>query len=111
MKPAWQVALLFPEEGAWSQEDYLALDSNRFVEFSNGSIEVLPVPTTSHQMLVHYLCGLLSAYALRRGLGTALPGPLRVGYGATSSANPTWCFSWLNMRQKWEKSSGSALTW
>jgi Uma2 family endonuclease len=71
-EPAWDVALLFPDQGAWSEGEYLALDSNRLVEFSSGRIEVLPLPTTSHQLIVFYLCRLLDSYATARKLGMAL---------------------------------------
>jgi len=74
----WDVAYLFPAQGQWSEEEYLALGGNRLVEFSEGVLEVLPVPTTSHQMLVAYLYGLLLAFATTRGLGTTLFAPLRV---------------------------------
>lgn len=76
--PAWEVAYLFPPQGAWSEEEYLALQGNRLVEFSGGVIEVLPMPTTSHQLLVAHLYGLLLAFATQHDLGTVLFAPLRV---------------------------------
>jgi Uma2 family endonuclease len=48
------------------------------VEFSNGFLEVLPMPTTSHQLLVFYLSGLVLAFTTSRDLGTVLVAPLRV---------------------------------
>jgi Uma2 family endonuclease len=71
-EPAWDVAQLFPPQGSWSEEEYLALDGNRIVEFSDGYIEVPPMPTTSHQMMVAFLYGLLLSFVTRRKLGTAL---------------------------------------
>ena len=78
LNPPGMIALLFPEQGAWSEEEYLALDSNRLVEFSGGSIEVLPMPTTSHQLMVTYLYRLLEAFVTANMLGTPLVAPLRV---------------------------------
>jgi Uma2 family endonuclease len=72
------VAHLFPAQGAWSEEEYLALDSNRMVELSHGKLEVLPMPTTSHQLLVAYLYGVVLAHVTSRDLGTVLFAPLRV---------------------------------
>ena len=40
-EPAWDVALLFPTQGNWTEDDYLELDTNRLVEFSHGFVEVL----------------------------------------------------------------------
>ena len=76
--PTWEIAHLFPAQGAWSEEEYLALPGNRLVEFSNGYLEVLPMPTTSHQALVAYLYGLLLAFVSRRDLGKVFFAPLRV---------------------------------
>ena len=88
-EPAWDVALLFPPEGQWSEEEYLALDVNRIVEFSHGCLEVPPVPTTSHQFLVVWLCGLLQQFAAGGELGTVLVAPLRVRLCAASSESRT----------------------
>src|SRR5260370_36311425 len=77
-QPAWEVALLFPEQGNWDEDDYFALPDNQLVELSDGRIEVLPMPTTTHQCIVSYLLRLLHAYISEKGLGLALPAPLRV---------------------------------
>jgi Uma2 family endonuclease len=77
-QPTWEVAYLFPAQGDWSEEEYLALPGNRLLEFSDGVLEVLPVPTTSHQLLVAYLYGVLLGFATAHDLGTVLFAPLRV---------------------------------
>lgn len=76
--PAWQVALLFPDQGAWSEEDYLALDCGRLVEFEDGCIEVLPMPTLLHQLMVDFLHAALKAFVVERGLGMAFFAPVPV---------------------------------
>ena len=91
-EPAWEVAYLFPTQGNWSEEEYLALDGNYLVEFSNGSIEVLPMPTTSHQLMAICLHGLLHAFVSRRGLGTALVAPLKVRLWSSKSREPDVLF-------------------
>ena len=79
-EPAWDLALLYPMQGAWTDLDYLALTnaSNRLIEFSEGSVEVLPMPTTAHQRIVLYLLAQLNAFILPGKLGEALCAPLRV---------------------------------
>jgi Uma2 family endonuclease len=77
-EPTWEIAYLFPNQGNWSEEDYLALNGNSLVEFSDGFLEVLPMPTTSHQLLVLHLYGLLLAFTSAGGLGTVVVAPLRV---------------------------------
>lgn len=77
-EPAWEIARLFPYQGAWDEEDYLALDTNHLVEFCDGFIEVLPMPKTSHQLISKFLFALLCQFVEPRGLGMALYSPLRV---------------------------------
>ena len=77
-EPTWAIAEMFPYQGTWSEEEYLALNGNRLVEFSHGHVEVLAMPTTSHQSLVEYLHELLKAFARPRRLGRAMFAPLRV---------------------------------
>jgi hypothetical protein len=50
--PTWEIAHLFPNQGTWTVDDYLALNTNHLVEFSDGLIEILPMPTEQHQLLV-----------------------------------------------------------
>jgi Uma2 family endonuclease len=71
-EPAWDVATLFPGQGYWSEEEYLDLPTNRLVEFTRGHVEVLPMPTTSHQIIVALLFRLLETFVERRKLGTVL---------------------------------------
>lgn len=76
--PAWDIARLYPDQGAWDEADYLSLHTNHLVEFSDGRVEVLQMPTTSHQLIVAYLYNVLLAFATAGGLGTVLFAPLRV---------------------------------
>ena len=79
-EPAWEVALLFPAQGEWSEDDYLWLtDHTRYlVEFTDGHIEVLPMPTDAHQRIVLFLYRALYAFVAARGLGIVLVAPLRL---------------------------------
>jgi len=74
----WEIARLFPAQGHWSEEEYLALDTNHLIELSNGQLEVLPMPTQSHQLLVIALFELLRGFVRSRQLGTVLLAPMRV---------------------------------
>jgi Uma2 family endonuclease len=77
-EPAWDIARLFPEQGFWSEQEYLELNGNRLVEFSHGRIEVLTMPTKSHQLIVAFLHAALAAFATAHDLGQALFAPYRV---------------------------------
>jgi hypothetical protein len=45
------VLALLPQQGQWSQDMYLWLSeqTNRLLEFTDGYIEVVPMPTDEHQ--------------------------------------------------------------
>jgi Uma2 family endonuclease len=77
-RPAWEIAELFPNQGDLDDADYLIATehTNRLAEFTDGYIEILPMPTTEHQRLVRYLLGLLLALTPARG--EVLFAPLRV---------------------------------
>ncbi len=70
-EPAREVALCFPAQGTWSEEEYLALDAKRLVEFDNGYIEVLPTPSRSHKLLVLLFVSMFKAF-LKRAFPVAL---------------------------------------
>ncbi len=58
----WEIARLFPAQGEWSEEEYFALDNNHRVEYSDGFLEFLPMPTIFHQLILQYLYGELKAF-------------------------------------------------
>lgn len=70
---------LLPLQGLWTEAQYLKLtdQSNHLIEFTDGVIEVLPMPTDSHQVILLFLYDLLKAYLQGRG-GKVLVAPLRV---------------------------------
>jgi Uma2 family endonuclease len=77
-EPTWEIAHLFPAQGAWSEEEYLALNANRLIEFSHGHIEVLVMPSELHQLIVLWLYRALYQVVSAAGLGVVLVAPLRV---------------------------------
>jgi Uma2 family endonuclease len=56
---AWKDVLeqVLPPQGEWSDEEYLVLTDhrNRLVEFTDGFLEVLPMPTDKHQSVLQFL--------------------------------------------------------
>lgn len=66
-------------QGLWTEEQYLALsDSSRqLIEFSDGIIEVLAMPTDRHQVILAFVYFLLSHHIHSLG-GKVLFAPLRV---------------------------------
>jgi Uma2 family endonuclease len=74
-----EIAELLPEQGEWSEEDYLWLTdrTNRLIEFADGYIEILPMPTEKHQALLKYLFLAFHPFIERLG-GTVFFAALRL---------------------------------
>jgi Uma2 family endonuclease len=70
---------LLPLQGLWTEEQYLRLtdQTHRFIEFTEGYVEVLPMPTRKHQAISRFLFLALLAFVQRLG-GTVFYAPLRV---------------------------------
>lgn len=70
---------LLPPQGELSEADYLWLTdhSKRLIEFADGYIEVLPMPTRSHQLLLKLLLRLFER-AVEPAGGIVLFAPLRL---------------------------------
>lgn len=77
-EPAWEIARLFPDQGSWTEADYLDFDTNQLVEFSEGAVEVLPMPTFTHQLIVFYLGEMLKSFASAGQLGVSVVAPFRI---------------------------------
>ena len=76
-EPVWELATLYPNQGHWPVEAYLALGTSRLIEYDRGSLEFLPVPTRSHQQIVGFLWQLLKGFLQPIG-GDAWFVPIRV---------------------------------
>ena len=65
-------------QGEWTEADYLAIESTRMVELSDGCLEFLNLPSVSHQLIVAYVFGRLNPFVIGRASGTVLFAPLPV---------------------------------
>jgi Uma2 family endonuclease len=59
----WLLDVL-PHQGEWTEKEYLWLTdhNNRLVEFTDGYIEVLPMPTDRHQTVLQFMLLALNAF-------------------------------------------------
>jgi Uma2 family endonuclease len=101
-EPAWDVALLYPVQGAWSEQDYLdiALTQNKLVEYSQGCVEFLPMPTIEHQLLVKFLLKALEGFTEPRKLGMVLFAPLPVWLNPGEYREPDLIFNFAENHAK-----------
>lgn len=83
------IMALLPRQGEWSERDYLWLaeNTNQLVEWTDGVIEVLPMPTSKHQEIAAYLYDMLRALMQRIG-GKVLFAPLRMRVGPRKFREP-----------------------
>jgi Uma2 family endonuclease len=70
---------ILPRQGLWTEEQYLAITdhTNRLVEFTDGFLEVLPMPTDRHQCVLAFLYAAFMAFIQPRG-GKVHFAPLRL---------------------------------
>src|SRR6266699_2917308 len=78
---AWKDVLeeLLPPQGRWSEDEYLVLTDhrNRLVEFTDGFLEILPMPTDKHQSVLKFLFLAFYGFVEPRG-GNVHFAPLRL---------------------------------
>jgi Uma2 family endonuclease len=77
---AWEVATLFPEQGEWSEERYLELtdQAKRRIEFTDGRLEFLPMPTEIHEAIVQFLLFALLPFVEKKKLGKVYSNGIRL---------------------------------
>ena len=66
-------------QGLWTEEQYLRLTDHvrRLLEFTDGRLEVLPMPTDRHQVVLRFLFLAMFPFVRDRG-GTVLFAPMRL---------------------------------
>ena len=70
---------ILPSQGHWSDDAYLWLTDhgNRLVEFTDGHVQELPIPTFTHQAVLAFLYRLFHDYLKPRG-GVTMVSALRM---------------------------------
>lgn len=84
---------LLPRQGEWSVEAYLWLTdrTNRLIEFVDGYLHILPMPTDRHQSILWFLVRIFDALTVQIG-GVALFAPLRLQVSPTRFREPDLLF-------------------
>ena len=88
----WEIARLFPAQGDWTEDEYFALDSNHFVEYSDGRLEFLPMPTIFHQLILQYLFKRLDSFVVAHELGIVIVSGYKVRLRARKYREPDILF-------------------
>jgi len=88
----WEIARLFPAQGEWSEEEYFALDNNHRVEYSDGFLEFLPMPTIFHQLMLQFVFKTLEAFVEASELGIVVVSGYKVRLRARKFREPDILF-------------------
>jgi Uma2 family endonuclease len=80
---------LLPLQGIWTEEQYLRLtdQTRHLIEFTDGVIEVLPMPTDDHQVILLFLYEVLRGFLQGVG-GKVLVAPIRLQIRAGKQREP-----------------------
>jgi Uma2 family endonuclease len=90
---ATEVAILFPRQGEWTEDDFFALPStNRKVELANGEVIVAPSPSNQHQAISMALSLALGNYVRQHRLGVVRYAPHDVRLYAGTVRQPDLFF-------------------
>lgn len=68
-EPAWEVSQFFPLQGQWSEADYFRIHTNQMAELVDGRLEILPMPTWLHQLIVDFLLTEIKRFLLIHNTG------------------------------------------
>ncbi len=99
-EPTWELATRYPFQGSWSVDQYLHLDIGRLVEYDNGKLEFLSMPTELHQAIALFLYLRLRVFAEPEQLGVVFVAPLRVRVTETRFREPDVLFMLTENRQR-----------
>ena len=74
---------ILPPQGEWSEEEYLVLTehANGLIEFTDGLLDILPMPTDKHQSVVKFLVFAFQFVEARGGIVQFAPLRLRIRPG------------------------------
>jgi Uma2 family endonuclease len=72
--PPWAIAKLFPNQGHWSEGEYLELSerTNRLIEMIDGCVEVLDMPSKTHQLIIQFMYRAMFAFVTPNQLGQVM---------------------------------------
>jgi Uma2 family endonuclease len=88
----WEIARLFPAQGDWTEEEYFELDNNHRVEYSDGFLEFLPMPTIFHQLILQFLYDALNSFVKSSALGTVVVSGYKIRLRARKYREPDIVF-------------------
>ena len=104
----WELVKEFPQQGDWTEEQYLEREFEGLVEYDDGVLEFLPMPTWIHQFIVDFLHSNLKQFVQPRSLGFTAFAPLPVRVGDRHYRKPDVIYATQTRIQSFDKPSNGA---
>ena len=101
-RPGSDAVSLTHDQGEWTEAEYLNLDSNHLVEFSDGKVEVLPMPTSLHQRILLWLFRQMIEFVESGDLGEVLFAALPIRIAPRTYREPDIIFL-ANEHADWDE--------
>lgn len=92
-EPVWELARLYPPQGYWTEEAYLNLETSWLVEYDNGILEVLDMPSRYHQDIVGFLYLLFRRWIRVKNIGYVVFAPMPLSVFTGKYREPDLIFS------------------
>jgi Uma2 family endonuclease len=77
-RPTYEMLEELPYQGEWSEREYIELESNKLIEFTDGFLEFLPMPTEIHLYVQNFIVQIVRAILARRGNGSVNYAPFKM---------------------------------
>ena len=77
-RPTYEMLEELPYQGEWSEREYIALESNKLIEFTDGFLEFLPMRTEIHFYVQEFMLQVVRSVLARRGKGAANYAPFKL---------------------------------
>jgi len=87
-RPTYEMLQEIPYQGEWSEGEYIAIESNKIIEFTDGFLEFLPMPTEIHLRIHEYILAAIRMVLARRAKGVLNFAPFKMKVDATRYREP-----------------------
>src|SRR5438093_448233 len=77
-RPTYEMLEELPYQGEWTEREYIDLDSNKLIEFTDGFLEFLPMPTEIHLYVQDFLVQAVRTILARRKKGAVNYAPFKL---------------------------------
>lgn len=74
----WELVTMYPQQGDWTEAEYMSLGLERMVELTDGVLEFPPTVKLSHARIAKFLSEILNGVVTSNSLGEVLWAPFAI---------------------------------